>query len=77
MRAKALMIALAIYGPDTVLGVDKSERLYDAIELTLGWPDAMKAELYAHLEESLTPTTSWLRAEQTILNALEKVCQTT
>lgn len=75
VQAKALIIALAIYGPASVLGVEKSERLYDAIELTLGWSDDMKAELYAHLEEALTATTGLAQAEKIILNAMEKVCQ--
>ena len=77
LKAKALLIALAIYGPVEVLGVSKSERLYDAIELTLGWSDEMKAELYAYLEESLTATTGLAKAEQIILTAMEKVWQTT
>lgn len=77
MQAKALLIALAIYGPDSVLGVEKSERLYDAVNLTLGWPDEMKAELYAYLEESLTATIGLAKAEKVILNAMEKVWQST
>ena len=77
LKAKALLIALAVYGPAEVLGVEKSERLYDAVNLTLGWSDEMKAELYAYLAESLTATTSLAKAESIILTAMEQVCQPT
>ena len=84
MRASALMIALAIYGPDVDYATDagdklvsRSDRLHATIESFLGWPDEMKAELYARLEETLTATTGLRAAEQLILEAMEKVCQPT
>ena len=73
LPAKALIIALAIFGPDCPEEGDKSDRLYHTIEHLGYGSDEFKAELYAHLEEKLVEGMGIVKAEAVILTALEKL----